>query len=86
MRSLTYTDPGEPAVGFGTLAGDLTHSGGPDGWVDLDDFLPTRPGAARARDAAAAGGSRTGSPFGSASGAAAAFPCRRGASPGPAPT
>lgn len=30
---------GIPTVGFGSLAGDLTHSGGHDEWVDLDDFL-----------------------------------------------
>jgi acetylornithine deacetylase len=29
---------GIPTVGFGSLAGDLTHSGGHDEWVDLDDF------------------------------------------------
>lgn len=30
---------GIPTVGFGSLAGDLTHSGGHDEWVDLDDFV-----------------------------------------------
>jgi acetylornithine deacetylase len=30
---------GIPTVGFGSLAGDLTHSGGHDEWIDLDDYL-----------------------------------------------
>ncbi len=29
---------GTPAVGFGPLAGDLTHSGLTDEWIDLDDY------------------------------------------------
>lgn len=29
---------GIPTVGFGSLAGDLTHSGGHDEWIDLEDF------------------------------------------------
>ncbi|MCK4400602.1 M20/M25/M40 family metallo-hydrolase [Candidatus Bathyarchaeota archaeon] len=30
---------GIPTVGFGSLAGDLVHSGGHDEWIDIEDYL-----------------------------------------------
>ena len=56
---------GIPAIGLGPLAGDLTHAGGHDEWVDVEDHLRTIAVAATITAAWCGTASATGSETGS---------------------